>query len=139
MQRCVVQGFGNVGGVAASELRERGATVLAVSDISGGVHAADGLDIPELHEYAAEHGSLEGYDGCERITNEELLELSCDILFVAAREDQLTERERGARQRAAHRRGRERADDARGGRDLRRARHSGRAGHPRECSRGSRT
>jgi len=90
-QRCVVQGFGNVGGVAASELHELGAAVLAVSDVSGGLHSEDGLDIPELHEYAAEHGSLEGYDRCERITNEELLELPCDILFVAAREDQLTE------------------------------------------------
>ncbi|HEY3544156.1 MAG TPA: Glu/Leu/Phe/Val dehydrogenase [Gaiellaceae bacterium] len=89
-QRCVVQGFGNVGGVAASELHEKGATVIGVSDISGGVHAADGLDVAELHAYVAEHGSLEGYDNCERITNEELLELPCDVLFVAAREDQLT-------------------------------------------------
>jgi glutamate dehydrogenase (NAD(P)+) len=90
-QRIVMQGFGNVGGVAVSELHERGATVLAVSDISGGLHSEDGLDVPALHEYAAEHGSLEGYDRCERITNEELLELPCDILFVAAREDQLTD------------------------------------------------
>jgi glutamate dehydrogenase (NAD(P)+) len=89
-QRCVVQGFGNVGGVAASELHDKGATVIAVSDISGGAHAEDGLDIPELHEYVAQHGSLEGYDRCERITNEELLELPCDVLFVCAREDQLT-------------------------------------------------
>jgi len=89
-QRCVVQGFGNVGGVAASELYDKGATVLAVSDISGGVHAPDGLDVPELHAYVAEHGSLAGYDKCERITNEQLLELPCDVLFVAAREDQLT-------------------------------------------------
>ncbi len=89
-QRCVVQGFGNVGGVAASELRERGATVIAVSDISGAVHAPDGLDVPELHAYVAEHGSLEGYDGGERLTNEQLLELPCDVLIVAAREDQLT-------------------------------------------------
>jgi len=91
-QRCVVQGFGNVGGVAASELHDRGATVIAVSDISGGVHAPDGLDVPELHAYVAEHGSLEGYDRCERITNEQLLELPCDVLVVAAREDQLTGR-----------------------------------------------
>jgi glutamate dehydrogenase (NAD(P)+) len=90
-QRCVVQGFGNVGGIAASELRVRGATVIAVSDISGGVHAPDGLDVPELHAYMAEHGSLEGYDRCERITNEQLLELPCDVLIVAAREDQLTD------------------------------------------------
>ena len=89
-QRCVVQGFGNVGGVAATELHARGATVVAVSDISGGVHAAGGLDVPALHAYVAEHGSLAGYDACERITNEELLELPCDVLVVAAREDQLT-------------------------------------------------
>jgi glutamate dehydrogenase (NAD(P)+) len=88
-QRCVVQGFGNVGGVAASELHGLGATVIAVSDISGGVHDESGLDIPELHAYVSEHGSLEGYDRCERITNEELLELPCDVLIVAAREDQL--------------------------------------------------
>jgi glutamate dehydrogenase (NAD(P)+) len=89
-QRCVVQGFGNVGGVAATELQDKGATVIAVSDISGGVFAPDGLDVPELHAYVAAHGSLEGYDRCVRITNEELLELECDILFVCAREDQLT-------------------------------------------------
>ncbi|HZS24913.1 MAG TPA: Glu/Leu/Phe/Val dehydrogenase [Gaiellaceae bacterium] len=89
-QRCVVQGFGNVGGVAASELHDKGATVIAVSDISGGVYAPCGLDVPELHVYVAEHGSLEGYDRCERVTNEELLELRCDVLVLAAREDQLT-------------------------------------------------
>jgi glutamate dehydrogenase (NAD(P)+) len=89
-QRCVVQGFGNVGGVAASELHDKGATVVAVSDISGGVHSAEGLDVPELHAFVAEHGSLEGYERCDRITNEELLELPCDLLIVAAREDQLT-------------------------------------------------
>ena len=49
-----------------------------------------GLDIPALHAYAAEHGSLAGYDRCERITNEQLLELPCDVLVLAAREDQLT-------------------------------------------------
>jgi glutamate dehydrogenase (NAD(P)+) len=89
-QRCVVQGFGNVGGVAASELHEKGATVVAVADISGGVYSPEGLMVPELHAYVAEHGSLEGYGKCERITNEELLELECDILIVAAREDQIT-------------------------------------------------
>jgi glutamate dehydrogenase (NAD(P)+) len=86
---CVVQGFGNVGGVAASELHDRGARVIAVSDVSGGLHSEAGLDIPALHAYAAEHGSLEGYDIGERITNEQLLELSCDVLVLAAREDQL--------------------------------------------------
>jgi glutamate dehydrogenase (NAD(P)+) len=89
--RCVVQGFGNVGGIAATELHDKGAEVIAVSDISGGVRAPRGLDIPTLHAYVAEHGSLEGYEtDVERITNEELLETECDILVVAAREDQIT-------------------------------------------------
>src|SRR5246127_3624379 len=87
---CVVQGFGNVGGVAASDLHERGARVIAVSDVSGGVYHEPGLDVPALHAYVAEHGSLAGYDRCERITNEQLLELPCDVLVLAAREDQLT-------------------------------------------------
>ena len=90
-QRCVVQGFGNVGGIAATELHDKGARVLGVSDISGGVYSPSGLDIPTLHAYVAANGSLEGYvDGVERITNEELLELDCDILVLAAREDQVT-------------------------------------------------
>jgi glutamate dehydrogenase (NAD(P)+) len=90
-QRCVVQGFGNVGGIAATELHEKGATVVAVSDISGGVFAADGLSIPELHAWVSAHGSLEGYvEGVERITNEQLLALECDVLVLAAREDQVT-------------------------------------------------
>src|SRR5436309_9806604 len=60
--RCVVQGFGNVGGIAALELYERGATVTAVSDASGGLHEEDGLDVPALHAYAREHGSLADND-----------------------------------------------------------------------------
>jgi len=89
-QRCVVQGFGNVGGVAASELDGKGAVVVGVSDVSGGLHDEAGLDVSELHVHAAAHGSLEGYDRCERVTNEELLELPCDLLVLAAREDQVT-------------------------------------------------
>src|ERR671935_380670 len=78
-QHCVVQGFGNVGGIAASELHQKGARVVAVSDISGGVYDESGLDVPALHAYVAETGSLEGFVRCERITNEELLELPCDV------------------------------------------------------------
>jgi glutamate dehydrogenase (NAD(P)+) len=88
-QRCTVQGFGNVGGIAAQELVDRGATVVAVSDVSGGVFDPDGLDIPTMSAYAREHGSLEGWATGKRITNEELLELECDILVLAAREDQI--------------------------------------------------
>jgi glutamate dehydrogenase (NAD(P)+) len=88
-QRCVVQGFGNVGGIAAHELVLKGATVVAVSDVSGGVHDPAGLDVEALRAYAQEHGSLEGYVLAERVTNAELLELPCDVLVLAAREDQI--------------------------------------------------
>jgi glutamate dehydrogenase (NAD(P)+) len=89
-QRCVVQGFGNVGGVAARELEERGASVLAVSDVSGGVYAPGGLDLAAVRAWAAEHDVLEGYPGADFVTNAELLELPCDVLVLAAREDQVT-------------------------------------------------
>jgi glutamate dehydrogenase (NAD(P)+) len=89
-QRCVVQGFGNVGSIAALELHERGATVVGISDISGGIHSEAGLDVPALQAYAKEHGSLEGCDAGARIPGEELLELDCDVLVLAAREDQVT-------------------------------------------------
>jgi glutamate dehydrogenase (NAD(P)+) len=89
-QRCVVQGFGNVGGIAAQELVSKGATVIAVSDISGGVYALDGLDLEALRGWIADHGSLEEYADAQHVTNAELLELPCDILVLAALEDQLT-------------------------------------------------
>ena len=89
-QSCVVQGFGNVGGIAAQELAAKGATVLAVSDISGGVHSPAGLDLGAINGWIAEHGSLEGYPDAEHVTNSELLELPCDVLVLAALEDQVT-------------------------------------------------
>jgi len=89
-QRCVVQGFGNVGGIAALELVERGASVLGVSDVSGGVYDPAGLDVATMSAYAREHGSLEGWPTGTRVSNEELLELECDILVLAARENQVT-------------------------------------------------
>jgi glutamate dehydrogenase (NAD(P)+) len=90
--RCVVQGFGNVGGIAATELAAKGATVIAVSDVSGGVHSVDGLDVAAAHEHVRAHGSLEGFTGGERVSNSELLELHCDVLVLAAREDQVNSR-----------------------------------------------
>ena len=89
-QRCVVQGFGNVGGIAAAELDALGATVLAVSDVSGGVYDSGGLDVQVLMRFAEQHGSLADWTEGDRITNQELLELPCDILVLAAREDQVT-------------------------------------------------
>src|ERR671930_1564504 len=60
-QRCVVQGFGNVGGIAAQELAEKGATVIAVSDFTGGVHAEGGLELVDVRSWVAKKGTLEGY------------------------------------------------------------------------------
>jgi glutamate dehydrogenase (NAD(P)+) len=89
-QRCVVQGFGNVGGTAAAELHAKGATVIGIGDISGGIVAQDGIDVPTAQEWAREHGTLEAFPGSRHISNEELLELECDVLVLAAREDQVT-------------------------------------------------
>ena len=88
--RCVVQGFGKVGGVAALELYDRGAIVTAVSDVSGGLYNENGLDVPALYaHHEVGHGSLAEIDG-EHVSNEELLELPCDLLVMAALENQLT-------------------------------------------------
>jgi glutamate dehydrogenase (NAD(P)+) len=89
-QSCIVQGFGNVGAIAAQELYDRGARVIAVSDVSGGLLDPDGLDLTALQLWVAEHGSLDGYPKGQRISNAVLLETPCDILVLAAREDQIT-------------------------------------------------
>jgi glutamate dehydrogenase (NAD(P)+) len=89
-QRCVVQGFGNVGGIAAQELVSKGATVLAVSDISGGIYSDSGLDLDAVRAWVDDHGTLEGYPDVQHVTNAELLELPCDALVLAALEGQLT-------------------------------------------------
>ena len=89
-QRCVVQGFGNVGGIAAQELVSKGATVLAVSDVSGGIYSPSGLDLDAVRAWIAAHGTLAGYPDAQHVTNSELLELPCDVLVLAALEEQLT-------------------------------------------------
>ena len=89
-QGFVVQGFGNVGGVAARELAGRGAKLLAVSDISGGVYSPDGLDYYDLRTWVDAHGSRAEYPDVDHVSNSELLELPCDILVLAALEEQLT-------------------------------------------------
>jgi len=89
--RVVVQGFGNVGAVSASLMFEQGAKIVAISDISGGYINEDGIDIPDAIEYTRQNnGTLEGYTKAEKITNEELLTLDCDVLIPAAKEDQIS-------------------------------------------------
>jgi len=89
-QRCVVQGFGNVGGIAAQELVSKGAGVVAVSDISGGIYSPLGLDLDDVRAWVVAHGTLDGYPDVQHVSNHELLELPCDILVLAALEGQLT-------------------------------------------------
>jgi glutamate dehydrogenase (NAD(P)+) len=89
-QRCVVQGFGNVGGIAAQELVSKGANVLAVSDVSGGIYSPSGLDLDAVRAWVAARGTLAGYPDVQHVSNSELLELPCDILVLAALEEQLT-------------------------------------------------
>jgi glutamate dehydrogenase (NAD(P)+) len=86
----VVQGFGNVGSVAVKELADIGVKVIGVSDRTGGFFDPNGLPVDKLLEVAYKNHSLEGCPYGERISNEELLELKCDILVPAALEMQIT-------------------------------------------------
>ncbi|MDZ7658421.1 Glu/Leu/Phe/Val dehydrogenase [Fodinibius sp.] len=88
-----VQGFGNVGSVSAKLMYEQGAKVIAISDISGGYYNENGIDIPAAIEYAQNNdNSLEGYTEAEKITNDELLQMECDVLIPAAKEDQINKK-----------------------------------------------
>ena len=88
----VIQGFGNVGSISARLLRELGCRIVGLSDISGGVYNANGINVPRALRYSREHGSLRGLPETEAVTNAELLELPCDVLVPAALENQLTGR-----------------------------------------------
>ncbi len=89
--RVAVQGFGNVGSVAARMLQEQGCKIIALSDASGGVYNDSGLDVGEIIEQKAQTPNLRDSKHGDRITNAELLELPCDILMLAAMEGQITE------------------------------------------------
>jgi glutamate dehydrogenase (NAD(P)+) len=89
--RVVVQGFGNVGAIGAQLLQEMGCTVVAASDSRGGVYNPKGFDVEDAMRHKAETGTVVGYPGTDTITNEELLELDCDVLVPAALENEITE------------------------------------------------
>lgn len=86
----VVQGFGNVGSHAALFLSELGIKLIGVSDATTGIYNRHGLSMPSLLKYVAENRFLEGYPEGDHISNEELLELKCDILVPAALQNQIT-------------------------------------------------
>jgi glutamate dehydrogenase (NAD(P)+) len=86
----VVQGFGNVGSNAARFLVEDGVRLIGVSDATTGIYNPNGLSLDSLLEYVGKNRFLEGYPEGESITNEELLELQCDILAPCALQNQIT-------------------------------------------------
>jgi glutamate dehydrogenase (NAD(P)+) len=88
--KVVIQGFGNVGSIAARLLQELGCKVVGISDIRGGVYNPHGIDIHQALHYSKEHGNLAGLPNTEAVSNWELLTLPCDILIPAAVENQLT-------------------------------------------------
>lgn len=88
--RVAIQGFGNAGSIVANLVSERGASVVAVSDSRGGIYNPQGLDLQAVAVHKQVTGSVAGFDGADDISNEELLEVECEILVPAALEGQIT-------------------------------------------------
>jgi glutamate dehydrogenase/leucine dehydrogenase len=94
-QRVAVQGFGNVGSVAAQAIADRGAKVIAASDVSGGTFRKDGLDMTKLIEHVNLTGAVKGFAGGEDVPLDAVLEADCDVLIPAAGGSAITERNAG--------------------------------------------
>ena len=86
----VVQGFGNVGAVAAQSLVKQGLRIIAVSDVGGGLHNPRGIDLRQLEAWFAQHRTVVGFPEAEPLANADLLTLPCDVLVPAALERQIT-------------------------------------------------
>ena len=87
--RVVVQGSGNVGGIGAQLMHEAGYKVLAISDVNGGIYNPDGIDIPAALKHLYSTRSFEDFPDVEHVSNEDLLEIECDVLVPAATENQI--------------------------------------------------
>jgi glutamate dehydrogenase (NAD(P)+) len=88
--KVAVQGFGNVGEATVRLLADAGATIVAVTDVYGGVHDPSGLDVQRLGSHFREHGTVAGAPRTTPISNEELFALDVDVLVLAALEGQIT-------------------------------------------------
>jgi len=93
--RVAIQGFGNVGAVVADEFFRQGATIVAISDSAGGIHSEHGLDPGKVTAFKKEHSSVVGMPDTLTISNEELLEIDCDILVPAATAMQINKNNAG--------------------------------------------
>jgi len=89
--RVAVQGFGNVGAIAALRMWEQGCRVVAVSDVNGGIYDSRGLDVAALIQHQARSGTVIDFPGAERINNHDLLVCDCDVLIPAALEGVIDE------------------------------------------------
>ena len=87
--RVVIQGFGNAGSIAAQLFTDAGAKVIAVSDSTGGVTCDDGVSCDAALAHKKQNGSVVGLAGTTNITNDELLQIECDVLIPAAFENQI--------------------------------------------------
>lgn len=88
--KVAVQGFGNVGSIAADLIQNLGGTVVAVSDSATGIYNANGLDLKAVRAHKSEFGTVGGFADAEDVTNQELMELPCDILIPSALANQIT-------------------------------------------------
>jgi len=88
--RVAIQGFGNAGSIAATLISAEGSTVVAVSDSTGGIHNAAGLDIARVIAWKKEHGTVQGFPGAIDVSSSDVLTVDCDILIPAALENQIT-------------------------------------------------
>jgi glutamate dehydrogenase (NAD(P)+) len=88
----IVQGFGNVGSNAAKLLWDKGYKIIGIGEYDGALYNAEGLDVSELLEWKAKHGSIHGFAGAEAADKDELLTRKCDVLIPAATENVITSR-----------------------------------------------
>jgi glutamate dehydrogenase (NAD(P)+) len=93
--RVIVQGFGNVGSYAAAGMAKYGARIVGISDVSGGIYNPKGLDLAALEEHVARSGSVAGFPGGDKISNEDLLVQPCEVLIPAAMDRVITEKNAG--------------------------------------------
>ncbi len=88
--RVAVQGFGNVGSISAELTAKDGAKIVAVADVTGGIANPQGIDVPALLRYVADHRGVKGFPGAQPLTTP-IVEVDCDILIPAALENQITQ------------------------------------------------
>ncbi|HEX6066910.1 MAG TPA: Glu/Leu/Phe/Val dehydrogenase [Longimicrobiales bacterium] len=94
--KVAVQGFGNVGSIAAKLMQDEGLTIVAISDKTTGIYNPNGINIDDALEWIQKNRFLDGYQAGDRVTNEQVLELDCDVLAPCALENVITRKNAGS-------------------------------------------